>query len=127
MKNKTSLMLMEQLMMVLVFALAAALCLTVFVEADRISRETQQRDQAILIAQNGAQVLKSCAGDPNEAAQILEGQITEAGLTIRSGDYIGEIVFEESGVSGLGQARIDIYLEKNLIFTLQTGWQEVEE
>ena len=40
MKNRTSLVLMEQLVMVLVFALAAAVCLTVFAEADRISRET---------------------------------------------------------------------------------------
>ena len=79
------------------------------------------------MAQNGAQVLKSCAGNPDEAARILKGQVTEAGLMFQSGNYIGEIIFEETGVSGLGQARIDIYLEKELIFTLRTGWQEVEK
>ena len=39
MKSKASLLLMEQLVMVLVFALAAALCLQVFLRADQISTE----------------------------------------------------------------------------------------
>lgn len=125
MKNRTSLVLMEQLVMVLVFALAAALCLTVFVEADQISRETMHRDEAVLLAQNGAEVLKSCSGDVEKAAAILGGSPTVNGLSMESGGYFGQITVVDSGVPGLGQAHIHIYLEDDLIFTLQTAWQEV--
>ena len=56
MKNKTPLVLLELLVMVLVFALAAALCLQVFVRSDQIARETQARTQAVQVAQLGAEV-----------------------------------------------------------------------
>lgn len=127
MKNRTSLVLMEQLVMVLVFALAAALCLGVFVKADQISRETRCRDEAVLLAQNGAEVLKSCAGSLENAAEILGGTVTENGLQVRSDGFTLVITPEDSGIPGLGQARIAVYLEEEPIFTLRTGWQEVGE
>lgn len=127
MKNRTSLVLMEQLVMVLIFALAAALCLGVFVKADQISQETQRRDEAVLLAQNGAEVLKSCAGDAEKAARILGGSPTETGLTVESGGYTMNVEFVDSGTPGLGQARISVYLAEELLFTLQTGWQEVAQ
>ena len=46
MRSKAPLALMEQMVMVLVFALAAALCLQAFALADRISRQNAERDQA---------------------------------------------------------------------------------
>jgi hypothetical protein len=59
MKNKAPLAMMEQLVMLLVFALAAALCVQVFVLADRTSRDSADRDRAVLEAQNLAEALKS--------------------------------------------------------------------
>ena len=41
MKSKAPLALMEQMVMLLVFALAAALCLQAFVQSDRLSRESR--------------------------------------------------------------------------------------
>jgi hypothetical protein len=124
MRNRTSLVLMEQLVMVLVFALAAALCLGIFVEADRISEETACRDQAVLLAQNGAEVLKSCNGDLKEAADILDGTVTMRELTVESGGYTMILTLVDSGVTGLGQAEICVYAEGESIFVLRTGWQE---
>ena len=46
MKSKAPLALMEQIVMLLVFALAAALCLQAFVKSDQISRESQARSNA---------------------------------------------------------------------------------
>ncbi len=117
MKNKTSLLLMEQLVMVLVFALAAALCLGVFVEADRISRETARRDEAVLIAQNAAELLKATSGDVEQTLAILGSA---------AADYRLEIENLESGSPLLGKAEIRIYLEDAQLFALQTGWQEGE-
>ena len=118
MKNRTSLMLMEQLVMLLVFALAAALCLGVFAEADRISRETAQRDQAALIAQNAAEILKATCGDAERVPAVLEGNMPE--------NYRLEIEKTDSGSRLLGKAEIRIYREKELLFVLETGWQEGE-
>lgn len=120
MKNKTSLLLMEQLVMVLIFALAAALCMTAFVKADQISRETVRRDEAVLLAQNAAQVLKATSGDTERAAQVLDADAADIGYRL-------EIERMDSETPLLGQAEVRIWLEEELVFTLRTGWQEVAE
>ena len=73
MKSKAPLALMEQLVMVLVFALAAALCLQVFVLSDQMSRRGAVRDQAVVRVQNAAEMLKSCGGDLEKCADLLGG------------------------------------------------------
>lgn len=73
MKNKSSLTLMELLIMLLVFALAAALCLQAFAAADRISGHSAVLDRAVLEAQNAAETLKNCGGDYEAAADLYGG------------------------------------------------------
>lgn len=63
MKNKAPLSLMEQLVMLLVFALAAALCLQVFVLSSQISRRCEAMDHAVTKVQNVAEYLKASGGD----------------------------------------------------------------
>lgn len=58
MKSKAPLVLMEQLVMLLVFALAAALCVQAFALSDRTSAWNAARDRAVLEAQNAAEALK---------------------------------------------------------------------
>lgn len=113
MKSKASLFLMEQLVMVLVFALAAALCLGVFVRANEISSETARRDEAVIIAQNAAQMLK-VTGDPELTRQRVD-----------SGEFMLEIQKENYEVPGLCQAKIVVLYENREVFSLRTGWQEV--
>ena len=113
MRSKASLFLMEQLVMVLVFALCAALCLRVFAAADRISVETARRDQAVTVAQNAAELLKS-------GKSLAETQfgLTGNGYEVRIDPLPGEI-------PGLHQTQIAVWYEDALLFTLTTGWQEV--
>ena len=59
MRSKTPLALMEQVVMVLVFALAAALCLRVFAFSNQLSQRNEDIDHAVLLAQNTAEMLKS--------------------------------------------------------------------
>lgn len=113
MRSKASLFLMEQLVMLLVFALAAALCLGVFVRADHISEETQQRDQAVILACNAAELLKSI-GDPEKVLELVE-----------TGEFAMKILEENSGIAGMRQAKIVISRDHAEVFSLQTGWQEV--
>lgn len=110
MKNRASLVLMEQMIMVLVFALAAALCLRGFLKAEEISTRTARRDEAVWIAQNAAELLK--AG--REPAVPYE-----SGFTL-------EIQEENTDIPGFQQAEIRVSYQEELLFTLTAGWQEVD-
>lgn len=63
MRSRAPLALMEQTVMVLIFALAAALCLRAFALADGISRRVEATDRAVLWAESAADTLKAREGD----------------------------------------------------------------
>ena len=109
MRSKASLFLMEQLIMVLVFALAAALCLQVFVRSEEISVETARREEAVFLAQNAAELLK--AGKDMPKAEPYEVEIREI----------------PSEIPGLGQTEIAVFYEGEALYTLTVGYQEVGE
>ena len=67
MKGKGSLALMEQLVMLLVFALAAALCLQVFVKSDQMSKDSEAADHAMVLCQSVAETIRSEGGSAEEA------------------------------------------------------------
>lgn len=73
MRNKSPLALMEMMIMVLVFALAAALCVQVFVASDIASEENANRDKAIVQAQTAAELVKNKKGDFEKTAAALKG------------------------------------------------------
>ena len=83
MKSKAPLTLIEQAIMLLVFALAAVLCLQAFVWADSQSKSIADRDMALIQAQAAAEVLKHCGGDmahaQSSAEELLGGKV-EQGL-----------------------------------------------
>ena len=115
MKSKASLFLMEKLVMVLVFALAAALCLQVFLRADQISRETARRDEAVILAQNGAELLKA-----GVAPETVEKELSSAAFVV-------QVREEKSQIPGLLQAEIAVFFEQEELFSLTVGHQEVGE
>ncbi len=73
MRSKAPLALMEQVVMVLVFALAAALCVQAFALSGTMSRRNEARDRALQQAQNIVETLKSTHGDYQTAADELGG------------------------------------------------------
>ena len=127
MKSKTPLVLMEQLVMVLAFALAAALCLRCFVSADRISEKNALRDEAVLMAQTAAEAMKGCGGDYEAAAKLLDGQWNGSVLAVHSDGLSLFVIPEDSGNDFLGRARVEVYTREDdeLLFALTTAWQEV--
>lgn len=68
MRSKTPLVLTELLIMLLVFLLAAGLCLQAFFWADQVSRDSARADLAIAAAQNAAELTRHYAGDLEAAA-----------------------------------------------------------
>lgn len=141
MKGKAPLVLMEQMVMVLVFAMAAALCLQSFALAHRISGETDARDRAVVVAQNAAETLKSTEADMadalDRAARIMGGQ-TEQGLWYINYDenwnetrgtpvYSLEVQGIPAQSSGLQTARIRVISEESrgewALVEFTAGWQ----
>lgn len=127
MKSRASLVLMEQLIMILVFALTAALCLQVFVRADDISRETALQDQAVVLAQNGAETLKACQGDMAEAVRLLGGEAGGNKVTVQYEEMHMEMERTPAEIPGLGCAEIRIVETESgeTLFSLTVAWQEV--
>ena len=69
MKNRTILSLIEMLIMVMVFAVAAAICLRAFVWADLTSRDSKEAAAAALKAEEAAEILQHFEGDPEAASE----------------------------------------------------------
>lgn len=145
MKSKAPLMLMEQIVMLLVFALAAALCLQAFVKADEISRQAEARDHAVVLCQNVAEQIKeSGEKDPlvlSAMAVRLDADVVypnESFILCYDGDwqrtdveadtvYMLGVSAVDSGVPGLGKASVFVQMgdDGEELFRVDVAWQEV--
>lgn len=127
MKHRSSLVLLELLIMTAVFALAAALCLQIFMEADRISRDTLHRDQAARICQHAAETLKA-EGDLPTAARVL-GAVEADGCWQfpAQQDFLLELEAQAAPAPGMGSAvvRVCRISDGQILFCLTVGYREV--
>lgn len=123
MKDKTPLLLIEQLIMILIFALTAALCLRGFAYASSVSKQIQLREQAAILAQNTAEELKA-AGTAQDTDAFYD---TDLQPVTEKADWSFhmQVSRETSGVPGLGQARIRVHdADAKELIVLTVGWQE---
>lgn len=135
MRNKAPLPLMEQLIMILVFALTAALCLQGFALADRISNRQAARSQAVIRVQNAAEVLQSVAGDYTLAADMLGGSWNGSVWSIGydtdwqeisdHATYILQVIPAETHNPFLGTAQVRVQSSDDILFEITAAWQEV--
>lgn len=110
MKSRASLQLMEQLIMILVFALAAALCLQVFGKAAEISRQTACQDAAVLVARNAVETYKA-GMNPHD--------------TPHDPHFVLEITENNEDISGFEGVEIAVSCECGVQFCLTAGRQGV--
>lgn len=82
-RSKAPLALMEQIIMILVFALASAVCLQAFVYSDQLSRTDEQRQNAMAKVSQVTEYCKANHGDLEKAGEILGADVTEDSLEIR--------------------------------------------
>ena len=138
MKNKAPLSLIEQLIMILVFAITAAFCLQGFSLANRISRHQEALSKAMVIAQNAAEMLKYTSGDFSQSASALGGSVNNDVWSISydaswqelssSSDstYILKVTPFATNTSSLGAAQIQVIQDTEIIFEICTAWQETD-
>ena len=126
MRTKTPLVLMELLMMVLVFAVSAAMCMKIFVRADQISREQELKTQAVFLAQNLAEEMKMERKTPAEFFE-KEGWSREEGIWSWEGDPECRMTVCEvdSEVPGLIRVELLIHAGEVELFRIPVAWQEV--
>ena len=134
-KNRAALALIEQSVMLLVFALAAVLCLRGFLWADETAADLAARDQALLLAQNTAEVLKASGGDLEQTAARCGGIPHNGQLVILYDEnwavtddmhtYTLRAAPEESGLDYLGQAVVQVQQNERTLALLEVCWQEV--
>ena len=136
MRSQTPLTLIEQTVMLLVFALAAVLCLQVFVWSEKTSAGSEAVDNAAIEAQTAAEIVKSCRGDWKKAAGAGEWQSAGEGWTASyDADWQrtdGKAAFaltvtpQNDDDPYLGQAEVTVTeAEGETLFSLPVCWQEV--
>lgn len=151
MRSKAPLMMMEQMVMLLVFALAAALCLQAFVKSDQLSRRGEDRDRAVIQAQNAAELIRHYGGDGahalSSAAEALGAAYEQGVLWMDYDENWVSMDYNTCGmeaseaahrltaqgvpteVPGLQTVQVSVVSEGNpvepeLLFTLNVSWQE---
>ena len=135
MKHKAPLALMEQLIMLLVFALAAALCLQIFVLSDRVSRYCEARDHSVVEVQNAAELMKLHKGDLSRCAMEYGGSLGPETWTIgydalwqqtdgKDAAYTLQVMLSEQQPL-LGAAEIQVReADGDVLMQIAVAWQE---
>ena len=142
-KSKAPLVMLEQMVMLLVFALAAALCLQAFVLSDASSRKSEARDRAALLCQSMAEEMRLNGGSAPEAATAVLGDgwqcetglfiiplnedmtaYTESGFPYEEAPYRLEVYAPSYQASGLDGADIHVMTpDRETLFSLEVMWQ----
>jgi len=137
MKSKAPLAMIELLIMLLVFALGAALCLRAFSLANNTSRVNEMRDTAVIEAQNAAEILKHHSGDYSTAVKLYGGDMVDNEWHISydkdwqkitgDGKYILHAIPMETSSKLLNGAKITVSTDDVILFELSVSWQTEEE
>lgn len=137
MKRSASLILVELLIMLTVFAVAAGFCLRAFVWSDENSKQSAAADYALIQAQNAAEAIKHYHGDFSLAAEDYGGQWDGASWNIAYDDswnitaedpaYFLQVLPVTNEKPYLGQAKLTLVdCDGTVLAELSVCWQEVE-
>ncbi len=136
MTKKSVLQLMELLIMVLVFALSACICVRCFVYADQLSRQQEQKTQAMLVAQNAAELLKAESGDLEKAVAQMGGSYQgdcwqlpmngswDAVNEEKPAEFLLLVTKLTTDELPVGKARVQVLRDDTVLVELQIAWQE---
>lgn len=124
-RSKAPLALMEQIIMILVFALTAAVCLQAFVYANHLSEQGDRQNLAASHAQEVVEHCKMLSGDLEQVQSELQGELTEDVLSVLFEDDHMMVVLTVTGQSEfLTKAKVSVQDEsRKEIFTLDAAWQ----
>ena len=95
-RSKSTLFLIEQLIVIAVFAICATACIRIVTNAYFFSQDSRDISNALIAAQSGADSVKAFSGDIEKAAKVL------GGVTENVGGAAALVVYYDDGwhVSG---------------------------
>ena len=91
-RSRSTLFLMEQLIVITIFALCASVCVRIFVGSSLMANETRDNNHALVAAKNGAECYKVYR-DPGKVAAVLTGH--EHAIDASSAPY--SVVYYDTG------------------------------
>lgn len=153
MRSKAPLALMEQAVMILVFALAAALCLRAFIFSDQTSKRIDAREHAASRAQSAAEIIKSEGSKGKSVDEAFEAAAERMGGYVRGGTlrveydedwnktngvekpqkYVLEVTETGTDVPGLKKVSVKVTAanenggEDSVLFEISAAWQDMTE
>ena len=90
-RSRSTLFLMEQLIVIAVFAICAAACVSILTASYLMARDTRDMSNAVLAAESAAESYKAFSGDLGKTAELLEGLIVSY-----SGEDAGLVVYYDN-------------------------------
>jgi hypothetical protein len=124
MKSKVSLVLTELCIMLLVLAVAAVLCLRVFVWAEDRSGQNAARDAALIQMQSVAELLKA-TGDPEETARSMNGSKSGDHWYIPMETYEIRILPAQTEGASPPLVYLEAVYRDTVLIRFPVSWQEV--
>lgn len=124
-RSKAPLALMEQIIMILVFALTAAVCMQAFVYSNRLSEKGERGNRAASYVQEVVETCKTFSGDLLQARQKLSGEQTDKGFRVCHEEDRITVTLEVTEQSAwLTKARVTARDEKQEeLFAVDAAWQ----
>ena len=71
-RSRSTLFLIEQLIVIAVFAVCATVCVSIFIDSYLMAHDTRDMNHALVVAKGGAECFKAY-GDPRKTAAVLVG------------------------------------------------------
>lgn len=80
--SKSGLFLMELILVILLFAISAAICLQMFTYASLTAQNAENLSYATLAARSAAECVQATGGDLDQVAEYLSGTANGSGLQV---------------------------------------------
>ena len=124
-RSKAPLALMEQIIMILVFALTAAVCLQAFVYSNQLSVKGDQENLAASHAQEVVEHCKTMSGDLDQVQSQLSGERAGDSLTVAyEKDHMTVVLKITEKTDWLAKAKVRVLDEKGQeIYSVDTAWE----
>lgn len=128
-KSKSRLFLIEMVVIILFFSIAAAVCVNMFAHAKMISVKSTELTEASMKAQEAAETFKSAGGDAGAVRDRLDAHADGEGIAVY---YDGEwertnaqpayvLRMDFSKEDGLSRADISVYQNEEELYRIQTA------
>ena len=133
-KSKSSLFLMEFIIILMLFAVCAAICMQLFAATDMLSRRTTELNKSVAVAQSFVEVMRSEDGEINSMLKYYPEAIImgESNLEIfydsefvscgySDADYICEVALSQDEAIVDIEVRVSRIEDSECIYTLEAS------